>query len=275
MLYQKLLMGKNPYVVALGPANPFQHHCHPEIELSYCLEGQYAVLVNGRKLELSEGDLLVINPMVPHEFPKNSGEGQRLTVELGPGLLGELFDHFSRLRPEPGILRLKEEASYRPLVAVLEETAGYRREPSEFSGLLLRGNLYRISGMLLELLAREKPAGSIRSDAVKIEKALDIIYNHYNEPLELETVAQKCGYSKSGFCRVFKAVTGDTFHSILNRHRIEIACLRLKIAGEPVERIAAEVGFADAKSFCRVFKAQMGISPGAYRKQFEIQKQFD
>ena len=42
-----------------------------------------------------------------------------------------------------------------------------------------------------------------------------------------------------------------------------------------VERIAAEVGFADAKSFCRVFKAQMGISPGAYRKQFEIQKQFD
>ena len=77
------------------------------------------------------------------------------------------------------------------------------------------------------------------------------------------------------FCKIFKTITGDTFHSILNRHRIEIACLRLKIAGEPVERIAAEVGFADAKSFCRVFKAQMGISPGAYRKQFEIQKQFD
>lgn len=275
MLYQKLLMGKNPYVLVVGAANPFQLHCHPEIELSYCLEGQYAVLIEGRKLELQEGDLLVINPMVPHEFPKNSGEGQRLTVELGPGLLGEHFDHFSRLNPESRIFRLKEEDAYSPLTAVLEETARFRRAPTEFSNLLLRGNLYRISGMLLGLMAREKPAGSIRRDRVKIENALDIIYNHYHEPLELEAVAQKCGYSKSGFCRVFKTVTGETFHSILNRHRVEIACLRLKTGGEPVERIAAEVGFSDAKSFCRVFKAQMGVSPGAYRKGFEIQKQFD
>lgn len=275
MLYQKLLMGKNPYVVAVGPANPFQPHCHPEIELSYCLEGQYPVLLEGRELLLTEGDLLVINPMVPHEFPKNSGEGYRLTIELGPGLLGDFFDHFSRLNPESGILRLKEGDSFRPLIRLLEETAQLRRTPTEFSNLLLRGNLYRLSGILLALLARERPAGSIRRDAVKIENALDIIYNHYHEPLELEAVAQKCGYSKSGFCRVFKSVTGDTFHSILNRHRVEIACLRLKTGGEPVERIAAEVGFADAKSFCRVFKAQIGQSPGAYRKQFETQKQFD
>lgn len=275
MLYQKLLMGKNPYVVAVGAASPFQPHCHPEIELSYCLDGQYSVLLNGQTLELSEGDLLVINPMVPHEFPKNSGEGQRLTIELGPGLLGDFFDHFDRMNPEPGVLRLKDGEAFAPLVGLLEETARLRREPSEFSGLLLRGNLYRLSGLLLTLLARDRPAASHRSDTVKIESALDIIYNHYNQPLELEAVAQKCGYSKSGFCRVFKTVTGDTFHSILNRHRVEIACLRLKTGGEPVERIAAEVGFADAKSFCRVFKTQTGQSPGAYRKQFQTQKQFD
>ena len=275
MLYQKLLMGKTPYVVAVGEANPFQYHCHPEIELSYCLEGQYAVLLEGRRVELTAGDLLIVTPMTPHEFPKNSGKGQRLTVELGPGLLGDHFDRLSRLNPVSGILRLKEGEAYSPLIAVLEEMARYRREPSELSNLLLRGNLYRISGLLLELLARENPAGGIRHNAVKIENALDIIYNHYHEPLELEAVAQKCGYSKSGFCRVFKAVTGDTFHRILTRHRVEIACLRLKTGGESVERIAAEVGFADAKSFCRVFKAQTGRSPGAYRKQLETQKQFD
>lgn len=276
MLYQKLLMGKNPYVVVVGPASPFPPHCHPEIELSYCLKGCYTVILGSRQWELKEGDLLVINPMAPHEFPKNSGDCLRLTIELGPGLLGDFFDHFSRMNPEPGVLSLKEEGEkYTALKALLEDTARLRREPAEFSGLLLRGNLYRLSGLLLTLLTREQHNANPRSDAVKIESALETIYNHYAEPLELEAVAKKCGYSKSGFCRVFKAVTGDTFHSILNRHRVEISCYHLKNGRDPVERIAAEVGFADAKSFCRVFKTQMGCSPGAYRKQFETQKQID
>ena len=276
MLYQKLLIGKNPYVVAVGPANPFQTHCHPEIELSYCLSGQYSVLLGGKALELKEGDLLILNPMIPHEFPKNSSGGQRLTIELGPGLLGDYFDHFSRMHPEPRILSLKaDHPGYAPLTALLEDIARLRREPSEFSGLLLRGNLYRLSGLLLELLAQNRSATALRNDTAQIEQALEIIYSHYAEDLELEAVAQTCGYSKSGFCRVFKAVTGDTFHALLNRHRIEIACMHLKNGQHPIERIAAEVGFSDAKSFCRVFKARMGCSPGAYRKQFETQKQFD
>ena len=133
MLYQKLLMGKNPYVVVVGPASPFQPHCHPEIELSYCLRGSYTVYLGGRKLELNEGDLLIINPMAPHEFPKNSGDSLRLTIELGPGLLGDFFDHFSRMNPEPGVIWLKECEDYAPLVSVLEEIARIRKAPTEFS----------------------------------------------------------------------------------------------------------------------------------------------
>lgn len=192
MLYQKLLMGKNPYVVVVGAASPFQLHCHPEIELSYCLKGCYTIYLGGKKLELREGDLLVINPMAPHEFPKNSGDCIRLTIELGPGLLGDYFDHFSRMNPEPGVLSLKAEGEgYAVLAGILEEIARLRKTPEEFSDLLLRGNLYRLSGLLLEILARDRPAAGPRSDALKIENALNTIYNRYAEPLELEAVAQK------------------------------------------------------------------------------------
>ena len=34
-----------------------------------------------------------------------------------------------------------------------------------------------------------------------------------------------------------------------------------------VEKIAEQIGFPDAKSFCRVFKKLTGISAGTYRKK--------
>ena len=101
----------------------------------------------------------------------------------------------------------------------------------------------------------------------KIEKSLDIIYNRFDEQLDLETVSKLCGYSKSNFCKIFKTITGDTFHNILNRHRVDIACLKLKESTASIEEIALSVGFADTKSFCRVFKSVTGFSSGEYRKK--------
>ena len=48
MLYQKMLVGKHPYIVMVGDAVPFECHRHPEIELSYCLEGEYTVVIEGK-----------------------------------------------------------------------------------------------------------------------------------------------------------------------------------------------------------------------------------
>ena len=65
--------------------------------------------------------------------------------------------------------------------------------------------------------------------------------------------------------RIFKHIVGETFHSALNRRRVENACCYLGETAIPVSDIAGLVGFADAKSFCRVFKSITGKSPGQYR----------
>ena len=105
------------------------------------------------------------------------------------------------------------------------------------------------------------------SDIRKIDKALEQIYTSYYEPLSVEQVSASCGYSKSNFCKIFKSITGDTFHNTLNRHRVEIAC-DLLLSGElTVEAVAAKTGFADSKSFCRVFKRITGKTAMQYRKR--------
>ena len=69
MLYQKLLMGNKPYFTYLGNAAPFVAHRHPEVEISYCLEGSYAILCENKQYLLSAGDFLVIPAMAAHELP--------------------------------------------------------------------------------------------------------------------------------------------------------------------------------------------------------------
>lgn len=280
MLYQKLLVGKNPYVIVAGNAGAFERHIHPEIELSYCLKGEYSICMGSRELRLKEGDLVIVNPMAPHEFPKNATAGsRRLTIELGPGLLGEHFETFARMNPVSDVIRLKApgpgDGLFRQLAELLEETTDLKYSPTEFSGLLIRGNLYRISATILQILAGEHSRRGPEkpfSDVEKIEQALEIVYNHYTEPLTLDGVSQACGYSKSNFCKIFKMVTGETFHGVLNRHRTEIACLHLKNSSDSIEKIALEVGFADAKSFCRVFRKMTGQTPGAYRRKLKAEQ---
>ena len=47
---------------------------------------------------------------------------------------------------------------------------------------------------------------------------------------------------------------------------IMVACVLLRQTDDPIEKIAQEAGFADIKSFCRVFKKYTGLTPRQYRQ---------
>ena len=78
--------------------------------------------------------------------------------------------------------------------------------------------------------------------------------------------ARAAGCSTSNFCRTFKTIVGESFHKRLNRHRISCALGLLRESSMQISDIAAEVGFPEAKSFCRVFRDIMGMTPGEYRR---------
>ena len=266
MLYQKLLAGERPYFIGFGSLNGFQNHRHAEVELNYCVEGSYPVKVGQQSYIMQPGDLLVIGPMAPHEFPGGSNTPNlALTIEMGPVLLGS---YFAALKKIP-LLRLST-GQHPTLQALLAEIVALQRAPTAFSELQLKGSLYRLCACILGIMEQTQPTEpavkALRSVA-NIEKALELIYTGYAGALSVEEVARLCGYSKSNFCKTFKTITGDTFHNVLNRYRVKIASNLLKNTDHPLEQIADEVGFGDAKTLCRVFKAVMGTTAGAYRKK--------
>ena len=262
MLYQNLLTGPKPYHIGVSRHAVFPLHRHPDIELLYCISGSYPVCVNQQNYTLQAGDLCIVGSMVSHGLLQNPKSGLSLTIEIGPVLLGEYFRVLAESTFEP-VYTLAPDSLLRKL---LEETAEIRREPNKFADLHLVGNLYRIGAILCEQYQNPSDNAQDLKTIIKIEKALTLIYEHYQDNITVEDAAAISGYSKSNFCAAFKNVVGDSFHHVLNQHRVNSACYLLRDTAMSIGDVALCVGFPDSKSFCRAFKQFLQTSPGTYRK---------
>ena len=267
MLYQKLLMGKRPYYAVFSKMMGFEQHRHAELELIYNVSGSFNFIINKENYVLNPGDLAIVGSMTAHEVKCPAGsDSHALVIDVGPVFLSGYFDIISSLSISNPVLKLTDGK----LKEYLDETVELFRNPPQFHDLMISGNLFRICACILDTVTSEnttsRTSKALRSVS-NIEKALELISTDYSSAISIEYVAMLCGYSKSNFCKIFKNITGETFHNLLNQHRINIACTLLKETVLPVEAIALQTGFADAKIFCRVFKTIMGTSPGRYRKQ--------
>ena len=65
---------------------------------------------------------------------------------------------------------------------------------------------------------------------------------------------------------LFNKEVGINFSTFLKRFRISQAKRLLKGTDDKIYSIALQVGYNDPKYFNRVFKEEMGISPGDYRQ---------
>lgn len=90
---------------------------------------------------------------------------------------------------------------------------------------------------------------------------------HYAEPLSLEEVGARFGFSQRNLTRRFKAATGITFFQYLQDFRLSVAKALLRTSGHSVQDVCFNVGYDSLTVFGRRFKALTGVSPSQYQKQ--------
>jgi AraC family transcriptional regulator len=66
---------------------------------------------------------------------------------------------------------------------------------------------------------------------------------------------------------MFKAATGLTPHSYLQKLRLETARQRLSSPRGLITQIALDCGFSSHSHFTQVFRARFGLTPQQYRRQ--------
>jgi transcriptional regulator GlxA family with amidase domain len=110
-------------------------------------------------------------------------------------------------------------------------------------------------------------------DAVIREQQVWIAENYARPNLVAEIVARS-GMPESTFIRHFKAATGYTPIAYIQALQIEEAKQMLETGNASVEEVAAEVGYEDVGSFRRLFRRLTGVTPGDYRRKFQMPAHF-
>jgi AraC-like DNA-binding protein len=102
----------------------------------------------------------------------------------------------------------------------------------------------------------------------QIVKAMDYIEKHLDEPLSIDALAHRVGWTHEHFSRSFVRYMGRTPREMIIQRRIDRACQLLLYEEQSVKHVAYAVGFTDENYFCRVFKTVKGITATKYRKKY-------
>lgn len=94
--------------------------------------------------------------------------------------------------------------------------------------------------------------------------------DHYDLPNVVGEAARLSGLPKRTFDRRFHAATGYAPLAYVQALRIEEAKQMLETAADPVEEVARQVGYEDPASFRRLFRRHVGMTPGDYRRKFQV-----
>jgi AraC-like DNA-binding protein len=130
--------------------------------------------------------------------------------------------------------------------------------------------LYRLL-LMLRRSDSSPPSGSrmelesVRNEA--LTKAVELINEHYTEPLLISNLAAAVGYSVQHFQRLFVQQYGVTPHKYLQNLRLERAIqLMTENADILVQDIALQLGM-ETNYFIRIFRNTYGCTPGGMKER--------
>lgn len=108
-----------------------------------------------------------------------------------------------------------------------------------------------------------------RQYSIYTRQCMDYIEKHYREKIYLDEIAELLGISPSYLSRLFKSETGENIQDYLVRIRVDRAANLLRFSDESLSRIAQYVNFPSQSYFGQAFKKLRGITPAAFRKQYQ------
>ncbi|MCR4675133.1 MAG: AraC family transcriptional regulator [Lachnospiraceae bacterium] len=100
----------------------------------------------------------------------------------------------------------------------------------------------------------------------EIHTCISYIELHPDEPLSIEYLSEKIGYSKYYLSKKFKSEVNMSINSYIKKIRIEQASFLLTATDMDIQEISSLLHFGNRNFFSKVFKEETGESPAYYRE---------
>lgn len=280
------LSGSTPVRVhELAVDTPVPPHDHDYYEICIVLAGSARHRTREGVEPLAAGDAVVICPGRVHAFDHPRGlrvaniyySCEWLTRELGaPGKADEGLAGLFAARslfpglPAPPVTRVRLDQPQ--LAACRREIADLAAEAErpDPSPILLRSSLLKLLVMLCRAYSREGGCKMDWSREPRIAEALSLIElrARRGEPMRVGQLAESLALSSDHLARLFRSATGSSPMAHYQRRRCHHAAAMLMDPGRSVTEVSANLGFADAAHFSRLFKEHFGVAPRTWRSAY-------
>jgi AraC-like DNA-binding protein len=100
----------------------------------------------------------------------------------------------------------------------------------------------------------------------QLAAAVEVIRDHYDEPLRIEQLAREADLSVDRFERLVRRVFHLTPRQLLTKTRVDAASRLLANGTDTVADVAQACGYSDHSAFTRQFRAVAGMTPSAFRR---------
>ena len=100
----------------------------------------------------------------------------------------------------------------------------------------------------------------------QLRRVLAHIEAHLESRMVIESLADVASLSPSYFSRAFKQSAGVSPKTYLIRRRVERAKALIVSGGDELKSVALHCGFADQAHLTRMFRREVGVSPGLWRR---------
>lgn len=103
-----------------------------------------------------------------------------------------------------------------------------------------------------------------------VARAQGWLQKNMSRPIAMSELASAMAVSDRTLLRRFGSAIGQTPLAYLQSVRLQAARALLEAGDMRIQEIAFQVGYSDVSSFSRLFRQEIGASPGAYRRRFRM-----
>jgi len=259
----------SPVKVFIHKIGDVDTHWHQSIELLYIARGNVDIILAGKLYQLSETDLLLIGPNIPHSLRSDNATMIALQLKLEylnalpqqllqNGYFLNLQDEYSRSHPE----------AFDAIKHCIAQLLRVNVEGRAYIDLINVSYCYRLVYVLLTnyYVAAEKKERYGDGQLERVQKLLIYINSHFQEPLTLDKLAELAALTPAHLSKTFKQYMGVTLSEYIKAIRIHRAVSYLSSTSLSIGEICEKCGFPNKHSFIDAFRSKYSELPSQWRK---------
>lgn len=266
------------FIVLNHPNAKFDYpvHYHSEYEINLVMNASGTRVVGDGEEKFGMTDLVMTGPNLPHAWKSDSKKGHLvITIQFSDKILDfpimqkRMFSSIKNLLIESRRGLMFPEPQNIPII---EKIIRLPRLQGFHTALEFLSILYDLSISNRQILVSnqyDQKAIITSAKSRRVMKVCDYIESHFEDEINLATVAKLVNMSESAFSHFFKKKTGCSYISYLNSTRVSKAALMLADTTHSINEICYSCGFNNSSNFIRIFKKIKGMTPSEYRTSIQ------